>query len=209
MRSSRSTAKMPMLIDSTIFSWNSFSLSNSVDLLLQPSVELRVLDSDADVAGQRLQHLHVFAGEKIAVVGAAQADHRNRSGARRPRDSPRGRAGSSSDPERPALLPLRARADAGPAADSPGRDGCSHRAVEVEEAHIERAQLRSLQIGQAVRGSQIEVPRVRRPSPLRARNTATRVTSSVCGSRSTIESSRARRSVCEFRPRPKSTSVSR
>ena len=30
MRSSRSTAKMPMLMDSTMFSWNSFSRSKSV-----------------------------------------------------------------------------------------------------------------------------------------------------------------------------------
>ena len=47
------------------------------DLLLQAAIELRVLDGDADVAGQRFEHLHVFAGEEVAVVGAAQADDRD------------------------------------------------------------------------------------------------------------------------------------
>ena len=47
------------------------------DLLLQAAIELRVLDGDADVAGQRLEQLHVFAGEEVAIVRAAQADDRD------------------------------------------------------------------------------------------------------------------------------------
>src|ERR1700733_14632146 len=33
------------------------------NLLLQPSVKLCVLNGDADIAGERLQQLHVFTGE--------------------------------------------------------------------------------------------------------------------------------------------------
>ncbi len=44
------------------------------DLLFEAAVELRVLDRDADVAGERFEQLHVFAGEEVAVVGAAEAD---------------------------------------------------------------------------------------------------------------------------------------
>ena len=179
------------------------------DLLLQPAVELRVLNGDADVAGQRLQQLHVFAGEEVAVIGAAQANDGD--GARaaalaigdaagkvvvqvEPSGAVALRLGQTKDLLRIFEEDVVVRA----------------RPVEVEEANIERAQIRGLQIRQTVRGRQIEVPSSPgRPSPSDARKTATRVTSSVCGSRSTMESSRARRSVCELRPRPNSTSVSR
>ena len=72
-RSSRSTASTPTLMDSTMFSLKSFSRSYSRDLLLQRGVQARVLDGDADVAGQRFQQLDVFAGEEIALAGLAQA----------------------------------------------------------------------------------------------------------------------------------------
>ena len=60
-------------------------------------------------------------------------------------------------------------------------------------------QIGGLQIGEAVRCGQIEVlGGCGEPSLSAARKTATRVTRRVCGRRSTIESRRARRSVCEF-----------
>ena len=44
------------------------------DLFLEARVEAGVLQSDADVAGQRFQQLHIFAGQKVAAQSAAQAD---------------------------------------------------------------------------------------------------------------------------------------
>ena len=44
------------------------------DFLFQPGVEAGILEGDADVAGERLEQLDVFAGEEIAADGAAQAD---------------------------------------------------------------------------------------------------------------------------------------
>ena len=41
------------------------------DLLLESAIELRVLNGDADVAGQRFEHLHLFAGEKVSISCAA------------------------------------------------------------------------------------------------------------------------------------------
>ena len=45
------------------------------DLFFEPRIEAGILQRDADVAGQRLEQLHVFAGEEVAADGAAQADH--------------------------------------------------------------------------------------------------------------------------------------
>ena len=56
------------------------------DLLLQRFVQARVLDSDADVAGEGLQQLNVFAGEEIAIFGFAQPKHCNRAVLHRARD---------------------------------------------------------------------------------------------------------------------------
>ncbi len=66
IRSSRSTAKTPMLIDSTMFLVKLLQALELRNLLLQPSVELRILNSDADVAGQRLQQLHILARQEVA-----------------------------------------------------------------------------------------------------------------------------------------------
>ena len=66
------------------------------DLLLEAAVELGVLDGDADVAGEGFEQLHVFAGEEVAVVGAAQADDGDGAGAGALAVGARGRAGSSS-----------------------------------------------------------------------------------------------------------------
>ena len=74
MRSSRSTARMPTLMDSTMFSLNSLRRSNSAIFIFEPRVEAGVLEGDADVAGQRLEQLDVFAGEEVAAQRAAQAD---------------------------------------------------------------------------------------------------------------------------------------
>src|SRR5580698_3380770 len=51
------------------------------DLLFEALVELRILDSDADVTGERFEQLHVFARQEVAIVGAAQADDGNSPGA--------------------------------------------------------------------------------------------------------------------------------
>ena len=75
MRSSRSMARMPTLMDSTMFSLNSFRRSNSPIFSFEASVEAGVLQGDADVAGQRFEQFHVFAGEEVAADGAAEADH--------------------------------------------------------------------------------------------------------------------------------------
>ena len=77
MRSSRSTASTPTLMDSTMFSLNSFRRSYCAALRLQRVVEARVLHRDADVAGQRFQQLHVFAGEEVAFRSLAQPQHRD------------------------------------------------------------------------------------------------------------------------------------
>ncbi len=44
------------------------------DLFFEARVEAGVLQGDADVAGERFEQLHVFAGEEVAADGAAQAD---------------------------------------------------------------------------------------------------------------------------------------
>ena len=127
------------------------------DLLLEPPVELRVLDGDADVAGQRFEQLHVFAGEEVAVVGAAQANHgdRARAAALAIGDAA-GKVVVQVEPACAAALRL------GQAQDLLGifeEDMVvSARPVEVEEAHIERSQIGGLQIREAVRGGQIKVP---------------------------------------------------
>ena len=42
--------------------------------MLEPGVELGVLDGDADVAGQGFEHFHVLAGEEVALSGTAQPE---------------------------------------------------------------------------------------------------------------------------------------
>ncbi len=49
------------------------------DLLLQPRIETRVLQSDADVAGQRFQQFHVFARKKVSADRSSQPDYGDRS----------------------------------------------------------------------------------------------------------------------------------
>ena len=44
------------------------------DLGFKAGVEAGVLEGDADVAGERLEQLDVFAGEEVAADGAAKAD---------------------------------------------------------------------------------------------------------------------------------------
>ena len=44
-------------------------------LLLQAGVQTGVLDRDSDIAGHGLQQLHVFAGEKVSMGRAPQADN--------------------------------------------------------------------------------------------------------------------------------------
>ena len=47
-------------------------------LLFQAGVQARVLDGDADIAGQGFQQLHVFAGEEVSMGRASQPDHGDR-----------------------------------------------------------------------------------------------------------------------------------
>ena len=44
------------------------------DFFFEAGVEAGVLQGDADVAGQRLEQLDIFAGEEVAAHGAAEAD---------------------------------------------------------------------------------------------------------------------------------------
>ncbi len=60
-----------------MFSLNSFSRSYSEIFCFEVCIEARVLDGDADVAGQRLEQLHVFARKKVAIGGASEPDHRD------------------------------------------------------------------------------------------------------------------------------------
>ena len=55
------------------------------DFALQRAVEARVLDGDADIAGQREQKFHVHAGEKIPVLRAAHPKECDRAAAHRAR----------------------------------------------------------------------------------------------------------------------------
>ena len=170
-----------------MFSWNSLQALELDNLLLQAAVELRVLDGDADVAGQRLQQLHVLAGEEVAFVGAAEADDGDGRGAG---------AFAIGDAAGKVVVQVERRrvwrCDSGRRRDVlrilEEDMVVGTRAVEVEEAHIERA-------GPACRLVRpCEAASSKCACPLSvfagARKTATRVTSSVCGSRSTIESSK-------------------
>ena len=135
---------------------------------------------------------------------------------------PPGRADSSSDPAARRSSAAHREA-AAPAADSRKDVVARSAAVEVQKTHVQRAQFLCLQIAESVRGGQFKAtvrpppslavsfrPAIRPPaSSSVARNTATRVTSSVSGRRFTMEFTSAPKSVCEFRLRPKSISVSR
>ena len=69
-----------------MFSLKSFSRSYSSTFCSQRGVQPRVLDGDADVAGQRFQQFDVFAGEEVAFHGLAQAQHGDGAAAARGRE---------------------------------------------------------------------------------------------------------------------------
>src|ERR1700678_1979761 len=160
MRPSRSTAKTPTLIDSTMFFVKLFQALELRNLLLKAPVELRVLDRDADISGQRFQQLHIFARKKIAIVGAAQADHSNRPcAAAIAIGNAAGKVVIQVQPSRTPALRLRQtkhllRIFEKDVVVRPWP-------VEVEEAHIQRSQIGRLKVGEPMRCSQIEVPRRR------------------------------------------------
>ena len=96
------------------------------DLLLEAAVELGVLDGDADVAGERFEQFHVFAGEEVAVVGAAEADDGDGAGASA---FAIGHAAGQVvvEVESAGGVALRFWAGGGPAGGFRGRCGCSRR----------------------------------------------------------------------------------
>src|SRR5277367_2521587 len=67
-------ADVDRLDDVLVKLFQALKLSN---LLLQPAVELSILNCDADVAGERLQQLHIFAREEVSIIGATQPNHRD------------------------------------------------------------------------------------------------------------------------------------
>ena len=175
MRSSRSMARMPTLMDSTMFSLNSFRRSNSLIFVSQPRVEAGVLQGDADVAGQRFQQLHVFAGEEVAAHRAAQADHGDGAAVIAIRPA-RGRAGSSSGRAgRPCAAGLGGRCRACCAFSRKMCEWSTACAVEVEETESQPSALRRGGVErQAMRAASRS-----RPVSVCAGKTATRETSSV------------------------------
>ena len=78
MRSCKSTASTPTLIDSTIFSLKSFSRSYSVTFCSSEAYSRRVLDRDPNVSGERFEQFDVFAGEEVSGHGLAEAKESNR-----------------------------------------------------------------------------------------------------------------------------------
>jgi hypothetical protein len=119
------------------------------DLLFEPLIELGVLNGDSDVAGERFQQFHILAGEKIAVVGAAQSDDG---------DSTRPRAFAVGDSARKVVVQIQiARAAAlrvGKAKNllrSFEKDmTVGTGTVEVEKADVERLQVSCLKVAEAV-----------------------------------------------------------
>src|SRR5258708_7221771 len=119
-----------------------FELRN---LLLQSPIELRVLDGDADVSGQRFQQLHVFTGEKVAVVGSAEANDGDGScAAAFAIGDAAGKIVVQVEPSGAVALGLRQTQDVLRILQE-DVVVCT-RPVEVEEANIHRAQLLGLQI---------------------------------------------------------------
>ena len=163
--------------------------------LLQRLVQTRVLHRDADVAGQRLQQLHVLAGEEVAFGGLAQAEHGDH--------AVHHGAGN-------VVVQLQA-ADglASPTASRARPDWCCRR---TSGRPATPAAPRA-----GSRNSARRCWRCRRTWPARTapaasgldRKMASRSTSSVRDRRSTIEVSILSRSVSEFRSRPNSISVFR
>src|SRR3984885_7981072 len=125
-----------------------FKLGN---LLLQPPVELCVLNGDTDVACQRFQQFHVLAREEVTVVSAAQAND----------------------------------CDGASASTFTVCDAAGKIVVQIKSAGA--AARRLVRPWEAARSKCRPLPAL--PSPSDARKTATRVTSNVCGRRSTMESS--------------------
>ena len=136
------------------------------NLLLQPLVELRVLDGDADVSGERSQHLHVLAGEEVAVIGAAQADDRH--GTRTAALAVRHAAGQVVvQVQQSGAALLRVRQTQNLLRILQEDMIVRAVAVKVEEAHIERAQVRGFEIGEPMRGGQFEAALILRAAWLR------------------------------------------
>ncbi len=73
-RSSSPAARMPTLIDSTMFSLNSFSRSYSSTFCLSEQVEVRVLRCDPDVIRKRLQQFDIVARKELAGLRPAHAE---------------------------------------------------------------------------------------------------------------------------------------
>ena len=128
------------------------------DLLFEAAIELRVLNGDADVAGERFEQLHVFAGEEVAIVGAAETDDSDGAGAA---------ALAVGDAAGEVVVEVEAAGAVtlrfGQAEDmlrvfEEDVAVCAG-TVEVKEANIERSQFRGLQVGEAVGCGKIEVAR--------------------------------------------------
>ncbi len=165
------------------------------DFFFEPRVEAGVLEGDADVAGQRFQQFNVFAREEVAADGAAQADDGDGAAVRlRPerdtadsssgRAGPRCAAGAEANGRRPGRFPKRC-------ASGHGRG----RSPEIPEPVVSCAA--SGLGGQTMGGCQLQTAgffgfrREKRPRAPPA---------SVRGSRSTMDSSSALRSVSELKP---------
>ena len=181
------------------------------DLGLEALVELGVLDGDADVAGERFEQLHVFGREEVAIMGAAEADDGDGAGAAAfAVGDAAGEIVVEVEAGGGTLLLVGEAKDLLRVFEEDVVVGVG--AVEVEEADVEGLELGGGEVGEAVRGGEREAAAWELRwlwSCSSARKTPTRVTSRVWGRRSTMESSRARRSVWELRLRPNSTRVSR
>ena len=137
------------------------------DFLFEAGIEAGVLEGDADVAGEGLEQLDVFAGEEVAADGAAEADDgdgaaggglRSGAGLDLAGGDAAGQIVVEVEQRGGALL---VRADGEPPARFRGRCGSGgwpgqHRSKQVEEAEVEALLSEADFSGQAVRGGQAQ-----------------------------------------------------
>src|ERR1700733_6286814 len=131
-----------------------FKLGN---LLLQPPVELCVLNGDTDVACQRFQQFHVLAREEVPVVSAAQAnDCDGASASTFAVCDAAGKIVVQIKSAGAAALRFRQTQHVLRVLEEDMVVGA--RPIEVEEANVEGAQVGGVEVSEAMGGGQIKVP---------------------------------------------------
>src|SRR5215469_12402045 len=107
------------------------------DLALEAAVKLGILDRNADVAGERLEQHHVFAGKEVTLDGATESENRDR--CRTGAFVPRRAAGNVIvQIERGCRLTLRFRQTQQRIGRLEEKMAARIRLIEIEEAEIQR-----------------------------------------------------------------------